>query len=107
MREAMMEDPSGPLWMMFNGRKIIPCAVVAGGKKGGVTQANIKQVQLEVERYLDSDEYVLGGDGQRKVSDNDWKPKAPIYQFTDWHNSRTQHTFLEEQLIREHFMCGK
>lgn len=103
----MLNHPDGPLWMMFHGRKIIVCAVVAGGSKGGVNQTNIKKVQIEVERYMDSDEYVLGGDGHRTISDDDWKPKAPIYQFTDWHNSRTQHEFLEEQVRRMHLMCGK
>lgn len=92
--------------MWFNGRKIIPCAVVAGGNKGGVKQDNIRSVMMEFERYLDSDEYVWGGDGKRLIDDKDWMPKAPVFQWTDWHNSRTTSTFLKEQRRRRHFMAG-
>ena len=74
--------------MFFNGRWIIPCAVVAGGKKGGVTRGNFNEVLIEFERYLDSDEYDADGDGLRKVSNAEWLPKAPVYTFTDWHDSR-------------------
>lgn len=93
--------------MWFNGRKITPCAVVAGGKKGGVKRDNIRAVMLEFERYLDSDEYVFGGDGRRTISDEDWKPVAPMYQWTDWHNSRTSSPFLDEQVRRVHFLAGR
>ena len=39
MRDALKDEP-----MFFNGRWIIPCAVVAGGKKGGVTRDNYTEV---------------------------------------------------------------
>ena len=94
------------LWIWFNGRKIIPCAVVAGGKKGGVTRSNIRAVMLEFERYLDSDEYVLGGGDGRTISDEDWLPSNPVYQWTDWHNSRTSSAFLDDQVRRRHFIAG-
>ena len=74
--------------MFFNGRYIIPCAVIAGGTKGGVTRDNFNEVLIEVERYLDSDEYNADGDGVRTISNKDWKPKEPLYTFTDWHDSR-------------------
>ena len=74
--------------MFFNGRWIIPCAVVAGGPMGGVTRNNFTEVLIEFERYLDSDEYNVDGDGVRTVSNDDWNPKAPIYNFMDWHDSR-------------------
>lgn len=83
MREALKDCP-----MYFNGRKIIPCAVVAGGPKGGVTRDNFNEVLIEFERYLDSDEYNADSDGVRKISNADWKPKEPLYNFTDWHDSR-------------------
>ena len=95
------------LWMWFNGRKIIPYAVVAGGKKGGVKRSNIRAVMLEFERYLDFGEYVVGGNGRRTISDEDWLPSAPVYQWTDWHNSRTSSTFLDDQVRRRHLIAGQ
>ena len=55
---------------------------------GGVTRDNFTEVLIEFERYLDSDEYNVDGDGVRTVSNDDWNPKAPIYNFMDWHDSR-------------------
>ena len=49
--------------MMFNGRLVIGCAVVAGGSSGGVTRENIEDVMMEFERYLDGTEYNLHGPG--------------------------------------------
>ena len=79
MREALKDSP-----VFFNGRWVIPCACVAGGSKGGVTKSNFTDVLIEFERYLDSDEYNADGDGVRHVDNKDWKPKAPVYTFTDW-----------------------
>ena len=83
MREALKDCP-----MFFNGRWIIPCAVIAGGSKGGVTRDNFTEVLIEFERYLDSDEYNVDSDGVRTVSNEDWVPEAPVYSLTDWHDSR-------------------
>lgn len=83
MREALQDCP-----MYFNGRWIIPCAVIAGGTKGGVTRDNYNDVLIEFERYLDSDEYNVDSDGVRTVNNEDWMPRAPLYTFTDWHDSR-------------------
>ena len=47
---------------------MIPCAVVAGGTAGGVRRENFNEVLIEFERYLDSDEYTVGGDGTRTVT---------------------------------------
>lgn len=44
-REKLKDCP-----MMFNGRLVIACAVVAGGKKGGVKKDNIEDVMMEIER---------------------------------------------------------
>ena len=74
MREALSLCP-----MYFHGRWVIPCAVVAGGCKGGVTRDNFNEVLIEFERYLDSDEYNVDGDGIRHVSNKDWKPKDKVY----------------------------
>ena len=78
MREAVKDCP---IWC--NGRYVIPCAVVAGGSSGGVNRENFTDVLMEFERYLDSDEYNLDGDGIRSVDSKDWKPVAPVYTFTD------------------------
>lgn len=83
MRESLKDCP-----IFFNGRWIIPCAVVAGGTKGGVTRDNFTEVLIEFERYLDSEEYNVDSDGVRTVSNEDWIPKAPVYTLTDWHDSR-------------------
>ena len=82
MREALKDCP-----MFFNGRWIIPCACVAGGSSGGVNRDNFSDVLIEFERYLDSDEYDVDSDGVRHILNKDWKPKAPVYTFTDWHDS--------------------
>ena len=99
--------------MMFNGRLVVACAVVAGGPSGGVSRENISDVMMEFERYLDGTEYNLHGPGAGvRVSKAEWiefrKSDAalPIYQMTDWHNSRTQSSFLEEMRERKHYMGG-
>ena len=99
--------------MMFNGRLVVACAVVAGGPSGGVTRGNIDDVMMEFERYVDGTEYNLHGPGAGvRVSKAEWikfrKSDAakPIFQMTDWHNSRTQSSFLEAQRERKHFMGG-
>ena len=83
MRKALLDCP-----VFFNGRWIIPCAVIAGGAKGGVNKDNFNEVLIEFERYLDSDEYNVDSDGVRTISNADWKPKETVYTFTDWHGSR-------------------
>ena len=100
MREALRDCP---VW--FNGRYIIPCAVVAGGKKGGVTRGNFNEVLIEFERYLDSDEYNVDSDGVRKVSNEDWVPKAPVYTITDWHDSRRYDCIMHVlSLVYEYYL---
>ena len=92
--------------MYFNGRWIIPCAVVAGGKKGGVTRDNFNEVLIEFERYLDSDEYNIDNDGVRTISNEDWMPKEPVYTFTDWHDSRRYSAVLDAAKKRgHHILC--
>ena len=54
--------------MRFNGRWVIPCVCVAGGVSGGVSRENIGDVMREFERYLDSDEYDVEGDGRHTVT---------------------------------------
>ena len=39
-----------PYPMMFNGRLVVACAVVAGGSSGGVTRDNIQDVMMEFEK---------------------------------------------------------
>ena len=101
MRDALKDCP-----MTFNGRSIIPCAVVAGGKSGGVCKDNFNDVLIEFERYLDSDEYNVDSDGVRHVSNKDWKPSAPVYTFTDWHDSRRCSKVLNECQKRGHHIMG-
>lgn len=101
MREALSLCP-----MYFNGRWVIPCAVVAGGTKGGVTRDNFTEVLIEFERYLDSDEYNVDGDGIRHVNNKDWKPNAPVYTFTDWHDSRRCTKVLHACKERGHHIMG-
>lgn len=108
MREELQSEA-----MMFNGRLVIPCACVAGGSKGGVTRDNIDDVMMEAERYLDGTEYNLHGPGAGvRVNRDEWvafrksSDAKPIYQITDWHNSRTTSGFLERQRERKHFMGG-
>ena len=108
MREALEPYP-----IMFNGRLVVSCACVAGGKKGGVTRGNISNVMMEFERYLDGTEYNLHGHGSGvRKSKEEWvtfrksDDAQPIYQMTDWHNSRTTSTFLESMRERKHFMGG-
>ena len=106
MRELMHKHA-----MMFNGRLVIPCACVAGGSSGGVDKDNISAVQMEFERYLDGTEYDLNGGGERK-SDAEWtkirqsSDTRTMYQWTDWHGSRTNLDFLVSQRSRKHLMAG-
>ena len=88
--KSLMREKLEPFPVMFNGRLVVACACVAGGKKGGVTRENIADVMMEVERYLDGTEYNLRGPGSgvrktkeewvefRKSDDAKW-----IYQMTD------------------------
>ena len=99
MREALSLCP-----MYFNGRWVIPCAVVAGGGKGGVCRDNFSDVLIEFERYLDSDEYNVQGGGVRQGSNKDWKPKKPVYTFTDWHDSRRCSKVLDACKKRGHYV---
>ena len=92
--------------MFFNGRWVIPCAVIAGGGKGGVTRDNFNDVLVEFERYLDSDEYNVGSDGTRHVNNKDWKPDAKVYTFTDWHDSRRCGKVLDACKARGHSIMG-
>ena len=101
MREALKDSP-----MFFNGRWVIPCACVAGGTKGGVTKDNFNDVLIEFERYLDSDEYETSSDGVRRVSNKDWKPDAPVYTFTDWHDSRRSSKVLNACKDRGHHILS-
>ena len=94
---AIFADPRTHMW--FNGRWIIPCACVAGGKKGGVSRDNIRNVMMEMERYLDGNCYVRGSTWEDRIPDEEWQPKSPIFQFTDWHNSRTSSEFLMMQVF--------
>ena len=107
IRKAMRDAFADPcLHMWFNGRWIIPCAVVAGGKKGGVTRNNIRLVMEEMERYMDGDCYVRGSTWEDRIPDEEWQPKSPIYQFTDWHASRTCSEFLMMQVFMKHLIAG-
>ena len=101
LREAVKDSP-----MWCNGRNVIPCAVVAGGSSGGVKKNNFNEVLMEFERYLDSDEYNADGDGIRKINNKDWKPAAPLYTFTDWHDSRRYSKTLKACRARGHFIMG-
>ena len=108
MREALEPYP-----IMFNGRLVVSCACVAGGKKGGVNRRNIDDVMMEFERYLDGTEYNLRGPGAGvRKSKEEWvafrksDEAKPIYQMTDWHNSRTTSKFLENMRERKHLMGG-
>ena len=108
MREALEPYP-----IMFNGRLVVACACVAGGKKGGVNRENIEDVMMEFERYMDDAEYNLSGPGAGvRKSKEEWvefrksDDAKPIYQMTDWHNSRTTSKFLENMRERKHLMGG-
>ena len=85
MRETLEAFP-----IMFNGRLVVSCACVAGGKKGGVKRENIEDVMMEFERYLDDTEYNLRGPGAGvRKSKEEWIKfrqsdfVKPIYQMTD------------------------
>ena len=68
---------------------------------------------MEFERYVDGTEYNLRGPGSGvRKSKAEWiafrksDDAKPIYQMTDWHNSRTISSFLENQRERKHYMGG-
>jgi len=88
--KRMMREALEPYPIEFNGRPVVSCACVAGGKKGGVTRGNIEDVMMEFERYVDGTEYNLRGPGAgvRKTKE-EWvnfrksDDAKPIYQMTD------------------------